>query len=174
MARESFAKESVEPPPASPEEHLHFSVVLPPVTEVLSFDAMARSTTATEEATCGQELAADSEVPEKLSQLMTHVAENMQAHAKWVAGSVGGKLEHDRLMVVAREYEAIAAAASRAAQAMKDMRDTPAVEHDPARLDRAAHVRWMRAKIELQLRFAELLTRHAEISKKVLAAMERR
>jgi hypothetical protein len=132
---------------------------------------MARSTTGIEEATCGQELAADSEVPEKLSQLMSHVAENMQAHAKWVAASADGKMEHDRLMVVAREYEAIAAAADRAARAMKDMRDIPAVKHDPALLDRAAHVRWMRTKIEMQLQFAELLTRHAEISKKVLAEL---
>jgi hypothetical protein len=31
----------------------------------------------------------------------------------------------------------------------------------------------MRAKIEMQLEFAQLLTRHAEVSKKVLADMER-
>jgi len=127
-----------------------------------------------EEATCGQEIAADSEVPEKLSQLMSHVAVNMEAHAKWVAGSVGGQLEHDRLMVVAREYQAIAAAAGRAAIAMRDMRNVPAVQHDPALLDRAGHVRWMRAKIEMQLEFAELLRRHAEVSEKILAEMERK
>ena len=103
---------------------------------------------------------------------MNHVALNMRAHAKWVAGSAGGKLEHDRLMLVAHEYEAIAAAAGRAASAMKGMRNIPAVQHDPAQLDRAGQVRWMRSKIEMQLAFARLLTRHADVSRKVLAEME--
>ena len=125
-----------------------------------------------EEMTCGQEIAADSEVPEKLARLMGHVAVNMEAHAKWVGSSVGGKPEHDRLMGVAREYEAISAAAERAAKAMREMRTIPAVQHDPALLDRAAQVRWMRAKIEMQMEFAEILTRHAEVSKQVLAEME--
>ena len=82
---------------------------------------MVNSPKGAEEVSCGQEMAADAEVPEKLAQLMSHVAANMEAHAKWVAGSAGGKLEHDRLLVVAREYESIAAAAGRAANAMKDM-----------------------------------------------------
>ena len=153
---------------------IHARAVLPLAVAVLSFDAMAKSTKGAEEITCGQEIATDSEVPEKLAQLMSHVAENMEAHAKWVAGSSGGKLEHDRLMVVAREYEAIAAAARRAARAMKDMRSVPPVQHDPALLDRAGQVRWMRAKIEMQLEFAQLLTRHAEVSKKALAEMARK
>ena len=52
------------------------------------------------------------------------------------------------------------------------MRSIPPVQHDPALLDRAGQVRWMRAKIEMQLEFARLLTKHAELSKKVLAEME--
>ena len=151
---------------------IHARVVLLLLAAVLSFDAVAKSMKGAEEATCGQEIAADSEVPEKLAQLMSHVAVNMETHAMWVAGSAGGNLEHDRLMVVAREYEAIAAAAGRAASAMKDMRGIPPVQHDPALLDRAGQMRWMRAKIEMQLEFARLLTRHAEVSKKVLAEME--
>jgi hypothetical protein len=135
---------------------------------------MARSTAGIEEMTCGQEIAADSEVPEKLARLMSHVAGNMEAHAKWVGSSAGGKPEHDGLIAVAREYEAIAAAAERAAKAMKDMRAIPAVQHDPALLDRAGQVRWMRAKIQMQTEFATMLTAHAEVSKKALAQMERK
>ncbi len=149
-------------------------LMLPLIVAVISFDAVAKPTMGTGEATCGQEMAADSEVPEKLARLMTHVSTNMEAHARWVGASVGGKQEHDRLMVVAREYAAIAAAASRAAQAMKDMKGIPPVEHDPTLLDRAGQVRWMRAKIEMQLEFAQLITRHAELSKRVLADMERK
>jgi len=153
---------------------IHASVSLPLVLTVLSFGGMARSTVGTEEMTCGQEIAADSEVPTKLARLMSHVAGNMEAHAKWVGSSVDGKSEHDALMAVAREYEAIAAAAERAAKAMKDMRTIPAVHHEPALLDRAGQARWMRAKIEMQTEFAKILTRHAEVSKKALAQMERK
>ena len=151
---------------------IYAKVVLSLVAAVLSIDAMAKSLTGAEEVTCGQEIAADSEVPEKLAQLMSHVAANMEAHAKWVAGSAGGKLEHDRLMLVAREYESIAAAAGRAASAMKSMQSIPPVQHDPSQLDRAGQARWMRSRIAMQLELARLLTRHAEVSKKVLAEME--
>lgn len=153
---------------------IHASAGLPLVLAVISFGGMAKSTAGIEEMTCGHEIAADSEVPAKLARLMSHVAGNMEAHAKWVGSSVGGQPEHDGLMAVAREYEAIAAAAERAAKAMKDMRTIPAVQHDPALLDRAGQVRWMRAKIEMQTEFAKLLTRHAEVSKRALAQMERR
>ena len=55
---------------------------------------------------------------------------------------------------------------------MKDMKAIPPVQHDPVLLDREGQARWMRAKIEMQLDFARLITRHAEVSKKVLVEME--
>src|SRR5580692_6616925 len=97
-----------------------------------------------EEMTCGQEMAADAEVPELLARLMRHVAGNMETHATWV----GAGAEHDALRIVAREYVAIADAAARAARAMQAMRDIPGAPHDPTRLDRAALARWMGEKIE--------------------------
>jgi hypothetical protein len=139
---------------------------------MVSLDAGAKAKMDSAEATCGQEIAADAEVPEKLARLMRHVATNMETHANWVGASAGGKKEQDALMAVARAYGAIADAAAGAARAMRSMKDIPAVAHDPARLDRAGQARWMRAKIEMQLEFAQLLLRHAEISKKVLATME--
>ena len=75
-----------------------------------------------EGATCGQELAQDSEVPELLSQLWEHVASNMAAHAKWVGTATpAAAAEHDCLTHVAREYRNVAAAAERAAAIMKSM-----------------------------------------------------
>lgn len=153
---------------------IYSRVVLPLVISVISFDVMATSKTVIDEMTCGQEMAADSEVPDQLARLMSHVATNMETHARWAGGSVGGKQEHDGLMVVAREYEAIAAAARRAAKAMKDMENIPPIDHDPSLLDRAGQVRWMRSKIEMQLQFAQMLTRHADVSKKVLTQMEQK
>jgi hypothetical protein len=126
----------------------------------------------TDETTCGEEMAADAEVPEKLGRLMAHVAENMEAHARWAATDRHGQREHDDLMAAAREYRSIADACGRAAVIMRSMHDLPATPHDPTRLDRAGHTRWMRAKIAMQVEFADLLRRHAELSKKVVAAIE--
>jgi hypothetical protein len=139
---------------------------------MISFDAGAKSKMDSAETTCGQEIAADAEVPEKLARLMRHVGTNMETHANWVGASAGGKQEQEALAAVARAYGAIADAAAGAARAMRSMKDIPAVAHDPARLDRAGQARWMRAKIEMQLEFAQLLMKHAELSKKVLVTLE--
>ena len=136
--------------------------------------ASATSKPGAAEPTCGEEIAADAEVPEKLARLMNHVATNMETHATWAGHTQAGKQERDALMTVAREYRAMADAATRAAAAMLAMKNLPSAPHDPGRLDRAGLVKWMREKIQMQLQFAQLLTQHAEVSKKALAAMEKR
>lgn len=125
-----------------------------------------------DETTCGEEIAADAEVPEKLGRLMAHVAENMESHARWAATDPHGQREHDDLFAAAREYRSIADACRRAAVIMRSMHDVPGTPHDPLRFDRAAHTRWMRAKIAMQIEFADLLRRHADLSKRVVAAIE--
>jgi len=125
------------------------------------------------EQTCGQELAASAEVPQKWGALMEHVAGNMEWHAGWVGtGSPAAKREHDALLRVATDYRAMAAAAARAATAMTGMKDLEPVPHDRSKLDRAAQARWMRAKIKMQREFAALLVQHAEDSDKALAELE--
>jgi hypothetical protein len=125
------------------------------------------------EETCGQELARDAEVPELLGQLWEHVATNLVAHAKWVGTATpAAAAEHDGLMHIAREYRNVAAAAERAAAIMKSMDGLEPAPHDPARMDRAAQARYMRHKIELQLKLADLLVRHAEASRAALAELE--
>ena len=118
-----------------------------------------------DESTCGEELANDAEVPELLSQLWDHVAQNLDTHAHWV-GTDGepARREHDCLRLIASEYRSIALAAERAAAIMRSMHDLPPAPHDPARVDRAALTRWMRRKIELQRTFAKLLLSQAEAS----------
>ena len=128
-----------------------------------------------DDATCGQELARDAEIPELLSELWELVATNMVVHAKWVGtSSPEAAAEHDSLTHVAREYRSIAAAAERAATLMKSMHDQPPAPHEPSRLDRPAQARFMRRKIELQLRLADLLTSHAEASRSALVELETR
>jgi prophage DNA circulation protein len=126
-----------------------------------------------DQTTCGQELAHDAEVPELLGELWQHVASNLSAHAKWVGTATPeAAAEHDLLTHVAREYRNIAAAAERAAAIMSSMHDLPPAPHDPARLDRAGVARFVRRKIELQLKLADLLVRHAEASRGALAELE--
>ena len=121
------------------------------------------------EETCGQELAQSAEVPERLSRLFAHVAENMDAHAAWVgARSPEAAREHDAMRASAAAYRKIATAAAEAASLMRGLRDLPAAPHDPAHLDRRALATWMRTKIELQRGFAQLLLDHAAQSERAL------
>jgi hypothetical protein len=118
-----------------------------------------------EESSCGAELAADADVPEQLSRLWDHVAQNLEVHARWVGTSgEAARREHDCLRLIAAEYRTIAMAAERAATIMRSMADLPAAPHDPGRLDHAAQLRWMGQKIELQRAFAKLLLSHADAS----------
>jgi hypothetical protein len=123
--------------------------------------------------TCGQELAQSAEVPEKLGTLMGHVADNMEAHARWVgAASAEARREHDAMLAVAHEYRNISVSSARTAALMRSLRDLPGAPHDPARLDRAALVAWMQAKIHMQREFAALLLAHAEDSERALAGLQ--
>lgn len=122
-----------------------------------------------EESTCGRELAASAEVPDALAALMSHVAHNLDAHAKWVGtGSTAAGREHDAMLGVAAEYRAIAAAAEHAARVMRSFANLDAAPHDPAAFDRAAFSEWMRTKIELQRELANMLLAHAAASEKAL------
>jgi len=121
---------------------------------------------------CGAELAESAVVPEQLALLMAHVAQNLDAHAKWVGDATPAAAEEQRwLLKVADDYRGIAAAASRAVTTMRAMRDLAPAPHDPSRRDPAAFVTWMEKKIELQRAFAQLLNDHAEESERVLAEL---
>lgn len=126
-----------------------------------------------EERTCGQEIAESAEVPEAMAALMEHVSANLEAHARWVGvDSDAARGEHDAMRRIAGEYRAIAAAASAAAAAMRSFRDLEPAPHDGARFDRAAFAEWMRKKIELQKKLADMLIEHAAASEKALAELE--
>jgi len=118
---------------------------------------------------CAAELAESAIVPEKVAELMQHVAFNLEAHAAWVGDAVdAARQEQAALLSVAEGYRAIATAGFSAAACMRGLADLPPAPHDPARWDRAAFVRWMREKIVLQRALAQLLLEHAEASERVL------
>jgi hypothetical protein len=125
-----------------------------------------------DEESCGQELAHGAEVPDQLSRLFAHVAENMDVHAEWVGTrSPEASREHDAMRAAAAAYRKIASAASDAASFMRAQRDLPVAFHDPGRLDRQALATWMRTKIALQRSFARLLLEHAAQSERALETM---
>jgi hypothetical protein len=110
-------------------------------------------------------------VPEQLAALMSHVAENLEAHARWVGKqSSDARLEHAGMLQLAHDYREIAAAALRAVSTMRSLRDLPVVPHDPKGWDQPAFTRWMREKIDLQRAFAALILEHADDSERVLAS----
>ena len=95
---------------------------------------------------------------------------NLEAHAHWVgAGSEAARRERDAMLRVAGEYRTIAAAAEGAAAVMRTFGGLEPAPHNPATFDRGGFVSWMRAKIELQRRLAEMLEAHASASEKALA-----
>ena len=72
---------------------------------------------------CGAELGAAAIVPERLAALMSHVAENLEAHARWVGTETPqARAEHQGLSRLAGDYRAIAAAAQRTAATMHGLR----------------------------------------------------
>jgi hypothetical protein len=126
-----------------------------------------------EKPTCGQELAASADVPDKLGRLWAHVATNLEAHAKWVGNaSPEAAREHAALVALAAEYRTIARAATRAAAIMTSMKDLPAAPHDPSLRDPAGQAAWMREKVQLQSDLAALLLDHAQTSQKALGQLE--
>ena len=122
--------------------------------------------------TCGQELAAAAEVPDKWRQLMSHVATNLESHASWVGSdSNAARDEHDALLRLAQAYRDMAGAAARAVAAMTAMRDLAPAPHDPSRIDRAGQASWMRVKIRIQRELAALIAQHADESEAALATL---
>ena len=118
---------------------------------------------------CGAELAESAIVPEKIAELMQHVASNLEAHAAWVGDAVdAARQEREALLSVAEGYRAIASAGFSAAARMRGLAELPPAPHDPALWDRVAFARWMREKVVMQRALAQLLLEHAEVSERVL------
>jgi hypothetical protein len=122
-----------------------------------------------ESPTCGSELAQSAVVPELIGELLLHVTQNLEAHAQWVgASSEAARQEQAALRQVAADYRAVAEAAARAVQHMRAAAGLASPPHDPGSWDRAAFVRWMQRKIQLQRALAGLLLEHAHLSERGL------
>jgi hypothetical protein len=122
---------------------------------------------------CGAELAASAEVPDAVAALFTHVAINLRAHANWVGStSADAAAEQAAMTQVAAAYEALGAAAERAASLMRTFTSLAPVDHPAAAFDRNAFVAWMRSKIGLQRRLAAMIEHHADRSEHALKELD--
>lgn len=118
---------------------------------------------------CGAELAEGAVVPDLIAELLEHVATNLIAHAEWVGTATEpAEAESSGLRRVAELYRSSASSARSAAAAMRALEDLRPAPHDPELWDGVAFAAWMRRKVELQSRLAELLASHAEHSRRVL------
>ena len=125
------------------------------------------------ESTCGEELAASAVVPEKIGELMRHVAVNLRAHADWVGDRTdAARAEREAMTSVAEHYERLARAAADAAAKMRSLDDLAPAPHDPATFDVPAFRSWMRDKIRLQRALAELISEHAAASENALERLD--
>ncbi|MFT3921555.1 MAG: hypothetical protein QM778_03375 [Myxococcales bacterium] len=125
-----------------------------------------------EDLTCGEELAASAEVPERISALFAHVSLNLEAHAKWVGqASPEARVEHDALRKVADACRALAQVSGETAELMRSLRDLAPVPHDPAGFDRQEFLPWMEHKIALQRGLSQLLLEHASVNAMALEFM---
>lgn len=118
---------------------------------------------------CGRELAKSAMVPERIAELMEHVALNLIAHARWVGtASTEADTEHAWLLRAAEDYLGIAGAARRTRETLLAMAKLGPAPHDPERWDRKAFAQWMQKKVELERSLAQLLLEHAETSSRML------
>jgi len=119
---------------------------------------------------CGAELSEDAVIPEQLAALMQHLANDTEAHARWVGSATkDAEAEHDALTRLATQYRRVATFAAQAARTLHTMRDLDPAPHHPGRFHRQSFEASMRTKVDMQRRFAQLLLEHAATSRRGLA-----
>jgi hypothetical protein len=132
------------------------------------------TTAATAEMTCGQMMARKAELPTKLSELITTVADNVEAHAKWMSASKdkAAKKEHDALMKVAKDHRQLAKQLTTTATTMTAQKDLPGTPHDPKTMDVAKMTELTTKQIKLSREMATLLNKDADEAEKMLTQMK--
>src|SRR4051794_11802084 len=82
--------------------------------------------------TCGQMTSSQAVLPTKMAEVMTSVAESMDAHAAFIAAEKNkdSKAELDGLKKMAKQHRDLAALFTKAADTMKGAANWTAVPHD--------------------------------------------
>jgi hypothetical protein len=123
--------------------------------------------------TCGQMMASKAALPSKMAELMTAVADSVEAHAKWTGTKDKmAKAEHDMLMKVAKDHRAVAKQYTAIAATMTKAKDLQQAPHDPKTADMAKMAELTQKQITLAREMAALMTKDADESEKMLASMK--
>ena len=143
------------------------------VSSAFAEDKMAGATTEPgSQMTCGQMMASKAVMPQKMSELLTNVADNLEAHAKWVGTKdKAAKAENDQLIKVAKEHRAIAASMKKTAETMQKGKDLAQAPHDMKTMD-PKMAEGMTRQIALEREMASLLQKDADDAEKHLSSMK--
>jgi hypothetical protein len=122
--------------------------------------------------TCGQGLAAHSELPAKLGELTVSVAENLEVHTKALDSTdENSKKELDAYLELANEHRKIATRLKAAAEHMAGYRHLPMGRHDQKVMSGPEVLGAFEKFVKLELELLALLQKKVEQDRKMLIEM---
>lgn len=125
------------------------------------------------EENCGAMMKSMVPLPTKFAELMTAVADGLDAHAAWMGMSkdANGKAEADTLKKISKDHRALAAAAKQAAADMDAAGKLAPTMHDMSKMDGKKMGDMMMKQAALEKEMAALMVKHAEDTEKMVANM---
>ncbi len=112
------------------------------------------------EKSCGQVLSEQAKIPEQVAATVRAMAEVDEAHAKWIGTQTpGAKAEHEKLMKIAQENQAMAKQANTMASTLRSAKDLPNVKHGQPP---EAVISSMEKARDEQEKLGQLLTQNAQ------------
>ncbi len=125
-----------------------------------------------EPATCGQGLAANAVIPERMAALLSATADVLQNHMRSLdPADDKARLERDAYQHIIGEQRGIVASLGGLARAMRSYRDLPMAPHDESVLADPTSIDVFNAYIEAEAGILALLQENVQSDREMLAAM---
>jgi hypothetical protein len=126
-----------------------------------------------DESTCGKGLAENSVLPAKLGEVMTAVADNLEAHMKALdLEDHDAKEEHEAYRKLVDEHRRVAAQLQSMAEEMAGYRDLPMGRHDEEAMISPEVIEAFQRLVRLEDDLRALLEDRAESHEKIFNAMK--
>jgi hypothetical protein len=124
-----------------------------------------------DEPTCGKGIAANAPLPAKLADLMTALADTLDAHRPALdLGEPGGRSEDEAYATLVAQQRDIAARLGSLAKAMESYRDLPVASHDMAVMSEPARMAPYARFVNLERELLEMLRISVAEGESMLAA----
>jgi hypothetical protein len=122
--------------------------------------------------TCGEGLALNAVVPEKIAALLGAMAELLQNHTRSLdVGNADARREHDVYRHLVHDQRAITSSLSALAAAMRDCRDLPVAPHDESVLADQRSIDVFRAFVDAEEAVLVQLQENVRSHRAMLSAM---